>query len=150
MTHRIEHAVAMFTEGYSCAQSVLAAYAPDYGLDREAALRLAAPFGGGVSRTDGPCGAVNGALMVLGLARGHVTADDEAASAHTREAVQEYLRRFESLAGCTGCTALLGANLAEPGVAERVKEDGLAAEVCPGLVRRACGLLEEMLADVSR
>ena len=32
-------------------------------MDREAALRLAAPLGGGMSRTDGPCGAATGAIL---------------------------------------------------------------------------------------
>ena len=33
----------------------------------DAALRVSAAFGGGMGRTGGTCGAVTGALMVLGL-----------------------------------------------------------------------------------
>ena len=43
MSERIEQAVAMFVEGYSCAQSLLAVDGPGLGMEREAALRLAAP-----------------------------------------------------------------------------------------------------------
>jgi hypothetical protein len=57
MSKHVDAAVAMFEEGYSCAQALLAAYGPDHGLDRDLALRLASPLGGGLSRTDGPCGA---------------------------------------------------------------------------------------------
>ena len=53
-------------EGFSCSQSVLAAFAPDLGLDTAAALRVSAAFGGGMGRLGGTCGTVTGALMVWG------------------------------------------------------------------------------------
>ena len=40
----VERAVSQFTQGCNCAQAVLAAYAPHFGLEPEIALRLAAPF----------------------------------------------------------------------------------------------------------
>ena len=42
MSERIEQAVAMFTDGYSCAQSLLGVYGPLFGMERDVALRLAA------------------------------------------------------------------------------------------------------------
>ena len=66
-TSRIDVAGSRFSEGFSCSQSVLAAFAPELGLDADAALRVSAAFGGGMGRTGGTCGAVTGALMVLGL-----------------------------------------------------------------------------------
>jgi len=78
MSERIEQAVALLVEGYSCAQSLLAVYGPGLGMERETALRLAAPLGGGLSRTDGPCGAATGAILVLGLKHGHTHPDDDA------------------------------------------------------------------------
>ena len=68
---RVAQAEQMFRDGYGCAQCVLAVYGPAHGLDRATAMRIAAPFVGGVSRTDSVCGAVSGALVVLGAARGH-------------------------------------------------------------------------------
>ena len=144
MSARADAAAAMFLEGYSCAQSVLAVYGPDLGLDRETALRLASPLAGGLSRTDGPCGAATGALLVVGLRFGHAVCGDEEAERRTRSLSREFLRRFEARVGCSSCTGLLGADLSEPGVAERVKDDGLAQEVCPALVRTSCDILEEL------
>lgn len=43
--------------GFNCAQAVLAAYASQFNFDAEAALKVAAAFGGGIARTGGNCGA---------------------------------------------------------------------------------------------
>jgi len=145
MSAESERAVAMFGEGYSCAQSLFAAYAPGLGLDRDTALRLAAPLAGGVSRTNGPCGAATGALLVIGLKFGHASCDDDAAEERTRTLTQEFLRRFEARKGCSSCTGLLGADLSEPGVPQRVKEEGLSQEICPDLVRTSCDILEDLM-----
>ena len=52
---------------YNCCQSVLVPFADLCGLDKETAFRLGANFGSGM-RHGSTCGAVTGALMVLGLA----------------------------------------------------------------------------------
>ena len=145
MSERIEQAVAMFVEGYSCAQSLLAVYGPGLGMDREAALRLAAPLGGGLSQTDGPCGAATGAILVLGLKHGHTHPDDDSGAEFIRGLTQEFLRRYDERKGSTMCTDILGANLSVPGEKERVEEEGLSSKSCPDAVRTAAQLLEELL-----
>ena len=42
-----ELALKNFESGCNCSQAVLLAFAPECGLDRETALRLASSFGGG-------------------------------------------------------------------------------------------------------
>ena len=42
---RIDVASELFASGFNCAQSVVAAFADLYGVDRDLALRMAAPFG---------------------------------------------------------------------------------------------------------
>ena len=142
---RVEQAVQMFVDGYSCAQSLLAVYGPELGVEREAALRLAAPLAGGMSRTDGPCGAATGALLVLGLKHGHSHPDDDAGKERIRNLTQEYLRRYHERKGSTMCTDILGHNLSLPGVAEKVNEEGLSQEPCPRAVRDAGEILLELL-----
>ena len=63
---KAETAIKLF-ETYNCAQSVFTAYAEDFGIDKNQALSLAVGFGGGMGRTQDVCGAVTGAIMVLGL-----------------------------------------------------------------------------------
>lgn len=145
MSGRVEQAVEMFVGGYSCAQSLLAVYGPFLGVEREAALRLAAPLGGGLSRTDGPCGAATGALLVLGLKYGHSHPDDDAAADRIRNLTRDYLARYDERKGSTMCTDILGHNLSLPGVPEKVQEGQLSSETCPDAVRTAATLLEEYL-----
>jgi len=53
---RVAKAIALFKEGYNCSQSVVAAFADEYGFTREQALRMAASFGGGIGRMRETCG----------------------------------------------------------------------------------------------
>ena len=62
-----DQAIACFDDGFSCSQAVFSVFAPQLGLDRVAALKVAGAFGGGMGRMGETCGAVPGALMVSGL-----------------------------------------------------------------------------------
>jgi C_GCAxxG_C_C family probable redox protein len=66
----------LFEAHCNCAQSVFAACANGSELSEAQRLAIAAPFGGGVAREGEVCGAVTGALMVLGE-RCAKTADDQ-------------------------------------------------------------------------
>ena len=46
---RKKEALSCFEKGFNCCQSVLWAYAQDFGLSNETALRLAGAFGGGIA-----------------------------------------------------------------------------------------------------
>ena len=142
---RVNTAAKMFDEGFNCAQSLLAAFGPGLGLDREAALRLGSPLGGGLSRTGGTCGAAMGALLVLGLANGHTEADDENQIDLCRAETQEFLRRFGVKRGGTTCPEILTADLSQPGELERAKEEKLFDKSCPHAVREAAEILVELL-----
>lgn len=142
---RVDRAVQMFRDGYSCAQALLASFGPGFGLDRDLALKVSAPFAGGVSRTDGLCGAATGALLVLGLACGPTDPEDGEGKDRIRNLTQEFLRRYEQRKGSTLCTDILGHNLSLPGVAEKVADEGLSQEPCPEAVRAAGEILLELL-----
>jgi C_GCAxxG_C_C family probable redox protein len=145
VSSRVERAVDLFLGGYSCAQSLLAVYGPEQGLDRATSLRLAAPFAGGLSRTDGVCGAAAAGLLVLGLRHGNVEADDETGKERVRLYCQDFLHRYDERFGSTRCTTLIGVDLSAPGVAEQAKAEGRGERICSGLVRGAAELLEELL-----
>lgn len=142
---RIERATELFDEGFNCAQSLLGAFGPSYGVARETALKLASPLGGGLSHTGGTCGAAMGALLVLGLKYGHVDPEDEDRKDLMRQEAQEFLRRFGLGRGGTSCPEVLTADLARPGELDRAKEQGLFDEHCPHAVRDAATILEELL-----
>ena len=59
-----EKALELFSNNFNCSQAVLTAFAPDFGLDEQLALKLGTSFGGG-ARNGEICGAVSGALLIL-------------------------------------------------------------------------------------
>ena len=142
-TSRSDGAPCRFSDGFSCSQSVLAAFAPKLGLDVDAALRVSAAFGGGMGRTGGTCGAVTGALMVLGLRYGSSVAD-KVAKEITYAQARDFIARFEARHGATACADLLGVNIGTPEGQAAARETNLFKTVCPELVASAAAILEEM------
>lgn len=73
---RKEEALRLFESGFNCNQAVLTAFSGELGIDKETALKIGTGFGGGVRRGD-VCGAVSGAVMVLGMKQGHYIEGDQ-------------------------------------------------------------------------
>lgn len=144
MTHA-ERAAALFRSGFSCSQAVFAAFSEDLGLGRETALKIAQPFGGGIAGTGSTCGAVTGALLVIGLKHGRSRPEDLAAKDRTYALVHEFLRRFREEQGTIVCRELLGVDLGTPAGHEAARRQGLFTERCAPLVARAADLLDALL-----
>lgn len=103
-----QRAVALFNQGFNCAQSVFAAFCDEFGMDEQTALRVSAGLGGGVGRMREVCGAVCGAAMVAGMQYGAVSGDDRQAKALTYEKVQEIAAVFKKTNPSIVCRELLG------------------------------------------
>jgi C_GCAxxG_C_C family probable redox protein len=145
--NRSERADQLFQQGFNCAQSVACAFAEDLGADRELALRMATGFGGGMGHTSNTCGALTGAVMALGLAFGMKNAGDQAAKDRTYALVGEAVRRFRERAGAITCTDLLGFDLSIPEQLQTVRDRGLTKEKCPGYVKAAAEIVEQLLRE---
>jgi len=124
---RKEKAVSLFKEGYNCSQSVFAAYADKYGLDKEMALRLSASFGGGMGRMREVCGAVSGMLMVAGLETGATEGKDVKGKKANYDMVQKMAGIYREANGSIVCKELLGL----VPMASGQKNDLKAAQVNP-------------------
>lgn len=140
-----EKAAACFNRQYSCSQSVCSAFAEDFGIDCDTALRLSGGFGGGMAHTGNTCGAVTGAIMVIGMKYGRTRADDPAAKERTYAKVAEFLDEFKKRHASINCTELLGCDLSDPKELERARSGGIMKAKCPGFVRDACEILEKVL-----
>jgi C_GCAxxG_C_C family probable redox protein len=138
-------AADLFGEGFNCAQSVLASHAQQFGLSPETALKLSAPFGAGMGRQGEVCGAVTGALMVIGLASGYTTADDKEAKELTYQLASHFLQEFARQNGSTRCGELLGCQINTAEGLEKARQQGLFTTTCPRLVAGATDILHEML-----
>ena len=91
---RVEQAGELFGSGYNCSQSVVAAFADLYGVERELALRMSAPFGGGIGRMRETCGAACGLFMLAGLENGSTEAGDRKGKGNNYKLVQELAAEF--------------------------------------------------------
>jgi len=138
-------ALSFFRQGFSCSQAVAAAFAADYGLDKETALRLSQGFGGGIARRADWCGALTGAIIVIGLKHGRVRPDDAAARDKTYALVQELIARFTAHHGELKCRDLLGCDISTPEGQDRADELKLHQTKCEDFVRDAAAILEELL-----
>lgn len=141
-----EKALEMFANGFNCSQAVLTAFAPDFGLDEKLALMLGTQFGGG-ARNGEMCGAVSGALMVLGLKYGHHESDNHEQKSHAYAIATEYTKRFKEQNGSIVCRDLLGYDLTKPDDMACIKEKNLFADICPKMIESAVEVLESILAD---
>ncbi len=125
-------ALARFRDGCNCSQSALSAFAEELGLPLDVALRLAAPFGGGIGRQGEVCGAASGALMALGLRYGSAT-PDKAAKERAYAVAAEFVRRFEERTDALRCRDLIGADQRTPeGLADAVRAQSVHHRV-PGV-----------------
>ena len=137
-----EIAVTVFSQNFNCSQSVFSAFAPQFGLDRETALKLASPFGGGVARRGEICGAVTGALLALGLARG---AKAPAGKEEIYRLSQEFMRLFEEKHKSVLCRELIDCDLSTPAGYQAATDKRVFTSICPLLVRDAVEIAQKLL-----
>ena len=128
-------------KGFNCAQSVLTAYQDRTGLTEEQSLAIATGFGGGV-RYGGLCGAVSGAVMVLGLL---YPQKDRAGKGTSIRRTVEFERRFRERFTKLDCRDLLKIHDL-PGTACACKLG--ATEHCDLLIVSAADLLYDYLEEL--
>lgn len=136
-----------FMNGYNCSQAVLLAFCEDFGLEKETALKISEPFGGGMGRMREVCGTVTGMFMVLGLAMGNSDAKDGSTKKNVYKSVQELAEKFKQDNGSIICRELLGLQKAnkESYVPSERTTEYYKKRPCPELCKYAADILEEYL-----
>lgn len=142
---QVKEAAELFDQGYSCSQAVFSVYAKFFGLDPVLALKIATSFGAGIGRTGNVCGAVSGAILAIGLGYGMCTIDDTGGREKSYARDQIFIQKFTERFGSIQCRDLLGYNLAIPTEMEEAKKQGVVKQVCPGLVKGAVEILQEII-----
>lgn len=143
---KADRAIELFNNNFNCSQAVFTVFATDYGINEELALKLATSFGGG-ARSGEMCGAVSGALMVLGLRYGHFNAENNEEKNKAYSLVKEFVNRFKEVNNSIVCRELLGYDLSKEDEFEIIASKGLCKTICPNMVRDAVNILEQMLCD---
>ena len=140
-----DDAMASFRSRFTCSSAVFSAFSDELGLDPDTAKKIACGFGAGISKTGNICGAVSGAIMVIGLKYGKTEAGDDAATEKTRALVRKFIHEFTEKNGSVNCTELLGYNLSDPEEFAKARDSKLFVTKCPALVRDAADILEKIL-----
>ena len=145
MGSKVEQAVSYFQEGFNCSQSILASYCIEFGLNESIALKLATGFGGGIGRLGKTCGAVSGALMVIGLKYGRDKIEDNASKEKTYTLVQKFINKFIKLNQSISCNELLDCDINTLEGLNSAKEKNLFSTLCPDFVRTSAEIIEKLL-----
>jgi C_GCAxxG_C_C family probable redox protein len=139
-----ENAKEHFLSDCNCAQSVLLSYADDLKYSKELAQKMGAGFGGGMGKRQETCGAVTGAIMVLGMMKGEQVNNNEDLKSYTYESVQELINRFTAEHGSTQCKDLIGCDLNTPEGAAQFKQENMKENVCAKFVETAVDIIDSM------
>jgi C_GCAxxG_C_C family probable redox protein len=142
MSHT-ETALGLFSEGANCAQAVLCSFADELKLDKAAAMKIPASFGGGMKQAL-TCGAVTGALMVLGMKYAVTDHTDMKEKARITAITRKFNTWFISRHGTLSCKELLGVDISTKEGHDEAAAKGVFKSECPRLIASAIELLEEM------
>lgn len=141
----VEDARSLFKNGFRCSQAILSTYGLQFGLDQELALKLASPFGGGMGSLGNTCGAVTGAIMVIGLKYGNSKVGEIKKKEKANQITKDFVEKFKSRNGSVMCRELLDCDISTPEGRNKAIEEKLFIEICPNLVRDSAEILEELL-----
>ena len=111
--NRPSKAVKHFMNSMNCSQAVLETFASSFGIEVKTARRISAAFAGGMGRGS-ECGAVTGALMVLGMRYGKTKSKDPKADEKLFAKTAEFIKEFKARHIHVRCSALLGTHMSTP------------------------------------
>ena len=139
---KVNEAVECFDGGFNCAQAVFSTYCSELGLDKTMALKIAGGLGGGFGCLQETCGAVTGAILLIGLKYGKYEKGDKLSKEKTYTLVREFVSEFKKRNGTINCRELLQADLLNDD--KRVLSEKVD-KICPGMVKDASEIIEEIL-----
>jgi C_GCAxxG_C_C family probable redox protein len=145
--NRAEEAIALMQEYGSCCTGVLAAYAPEVGMEKDLAAGVGRGMAGGIGGSGHVCGAVSGAVMVIGLKTTNKNnIHDREAAFKTMDTAREFIARFEEQHSTIECRELTGHDIStrEKSLAA-MKENAFAN--CPKFVESAVTILDDILGS---
>ena len=138
-----ERITELFMKGIDCSQVVVAAFADELGMTQEEAYKVAAGFGGGMGIGE-TCGAVVGAMIVLGLRYGHCDTEHMEQKDIMNAKRAEFLTKFREKYAVCNCKGLLKHDIADPEEMQKILDEGLLVDFCPEVVEDTIAILEEV------
>ncbi|MDR1954549.1 MAG: C-GCAxxG-C-C family protein [Candidatus Methanoplasma sp.] len=136
MDEKVKKASEYFGSGMYCSQAVLGAFCENYGMDKGAAFRISCGLNSGV-RCAEVCGAVSGAVLVIGLRYGD---SKDVCNSMT----EEFIRIFRERNKDVTCRNILGCDIFTPEGKAKANSEGLFGTVCVKAVADAARILDEL------
>ena len=138
-------AAERFTSGYRCSEAIMTTYCERVGLSRDQAMKIGCAFGGGMGSCGEMCGAVTAAVVILGLKYGRTDKNDGESRAAADSRVRTFLEKFKEKHKRLRCNELIGYDRSTPEGHEIAAAAGVFKTLCPGFVKDAALILEELL-----
>lgn len=148
MNEKLEQLIEMYSAAFyhgriNCAETVLITMCNYYDIDMDICPRIATAFGGGICGTQNVCGALSGALMVIGLRHGREIGGDRAPSYALGKRLMTW---FEDNWGSSCCRELTGFDFSDAQKMAAFREPGgVHQSTCEPLVRQVCRWLGDNL-----
>ena len=150
ISSKAEIALCKFCEGYNCAQSVAYAFADEVNIDKNILLTISTGFGAGIGRKQEVCGAVSGAVVILGAKYGRKENETKDKQETTYSKVQKLIDEFTHEKGTIRCSELLqGCNLLTDEGQKIFKEKNMLREICFKCVELTCNILQKEFTDTT-
>ena len=132
MKTRVEETIARHDKGFNCAQAVACTYCDLVGADEETMFRMTEALGLGMGGMQGTCGAISGALALVGLLNSSGDLENPTTKAKTYGLNKEILENFQKRNGSVICHELKGIGT------------GKVLRSCPDCIMDACEFFENL------
>ena len=146
MNEKEVKAEELFKNKFNCVQAVLGVFCEELGLDCKTALKISTGFGSGCRKGE-VCGAVAGAVMAIGLARGYCEQNDAIQKAVCYCMTENFINKFISERESIVCRELLGYRKDEESLRIENIKDGVHWKACLGYVKSAVKIAEGLLNE---
>lgn len=134
--NREEKALELHHKGYNCAQSVACSFADITDINEKTLFKLMEGFGLGMGDTYGTCGAISGAIAILGLLKSEGSLNGPYTKADTYKLARKIDAAFRDKNKATVCRALKGL------------DTKVMLRSCDGCVEDAVIILEKLLKEI--
>jgi C_GCAxxG_C_C family probable redox protein len=124
---------------------VLLAVAEKHKIQSDLIPGIASGFCGGMSRTDGLCGALVGGVMALGMLHGRKSSEDSPKMIYALS--ERLVRDFEKELGSRNCSDILGCDISTREGEAAFKAKNLMKTVCLGATVKAADLVMRVLEN---
>ncbi len=139
MERKSEIAAQLFQNGFNCAQAILGAFCEGYGLEKKTALKIACGLGSG-ARSAELCGAVSGAVLVIGLKYG---VQDDRSQKICNTKTEEFIKLFQQKHKSIVCRDILGCDITTAHGKEKALAGQYFTTICLDAVISSAQILEE-------